>query len=186
MVKRLIGIGLAILLLSGAKYMDDRHFYSLDQEAFRLHVIANSDDLNDQVLKLKVKDEIIKILGNDLNNYSDMRQARGYVIANEGRIKSGAEAVIAQQGYEYPVEIQIGEYDFPAKSYGNRLFPQGKYQALKVVIGSGQGKNWWCVLFPPLCVVSSSDAGLSLAGPEKAQVSFKCLELLPKGLKLQF
>ena len=65
------------------------------------------------------------------------------------------------------------------------VFPQGKYQAVRVVIGEGQGKNWWCVLFPPLCLVSSEDRGMSLNSPQEAQITFKCLELLPQGVKIK-
>jgi len=96
-----------------------------------------------------------------------------------------AESIVASRGYDYPVAVYIGQFDFPTKSYGNVVFPQGRYEAVRVVLGEGEGKNWWCVLFPPLCMVSSSDQGLSLDSPAQAKVSLKCLELIPRGMKVK-
>jgi stage II sporulation protein R len=183
MFRKLSGIILIIVIvLTGINILAARED-PLSESVLRLHVIAHSDDPDDQILKMAVKDEIVKTLNSEFRDIEEVEKARVLAEKNILQIKETAAGVIKEQGYDYPVEVYIGECEFPTKSYGNMVFPQGQYQAVRVVIGEGQGKNWWCVLFPPLCVVSSSDKGLSMDSPEEAQVSFKCLELLPKGAK---
>lgn len=184
MYKRLLGI---IIILAGffsGGIVVANQGEPLSQSVLRLHVIANSDDPADQALKLAVKDDIVAMMKQEFSGIDDVSEARQMAQQDLTRIKAAAEAKIRAKGYDYPVEVMVGEYDFPTKSYGNMIFPAGKYQAVRVIIGAGQGKNWWCVLFPPLCLVSSTDQGLSLSSPQQAQVTFKCLELLPKGVKL--
>lgn len=156
----------------------------LGESVLRLHVIANSDAPVDQAVKLAVKDDIVSMMQTEFSGLSDADQARQVAEKDLPQIEAVARQRITASGYDYPVEVDLGEYEFPVKSYGNLVFPPGRYQAVRVVIGEGQGKNWWCVLFPPLCLVSASDSGLDLTSPQSAQVSFKCLELLPKGVKL--
>lgn len=156
----------------------------LTDSVLRLHVIANSDDPVDQALKLAVKDEIVAYMKASFIETRDADQAKALAQEKLPQIKAIAEKKIRESGYDYPVEVFVGEFDFPTKSYGNLVLPQGRYQAVRVVIGEGQGKNWWCVLFPPLCMVSSQDRGLSMSSPQEAQVSLKCLELLPRGAKI--
>ncbi len=156
----------------------------LSEGVLRLHVIANSDNLNDQQLKLELKDEVVKQMSKNLTRAPDAKTARQIAIHEIPALKEHLSASATEQGYDYPINIEVGEYDFPTKSYGNLVFPGGEYQALRVIIGAGQGKNWWCVLFPPLCMVSSSEEGLSLNNPQKAKVSLKCLKYLPQGLRV--
>jgi len=156
----------------------------LNQRVLRLHVIANSDSPADQSLKMEIKDLIVARMGEEFADVKTAEEARRIAIKKKGEIKQLAESVVAAHGYNYPVAVYVGEYDFPAKSYGNVVLPQGRYEAVRVVLGEGKGKNWWCVLFPPLCMVSSSDKGLSLSSPDEAKVSLKCLELLPQGMKI--
>lgn len=155
----------------------------LEDSVLRLHVIANSDNREDQALKLKVKDEIVKLMREEFKVAKSEEEAVLIAKKNREEIKKVALRVIEEEGFSYPVEVYIDKFEFPVKSYGNLVFPAGEYEAVKVVIGEGEGKNWWCVLFPPLCLVSSSDKGLSLDSPEEAKVTLKCLELLPKGVK---
>ncbi|MEN6389807.1 MAG: stage II sporulation protein R, partial [Syntrophomonas sp.] len=89
-----------------------------------------------------------------------------------------ARQVIKEQGYDYPVQVLVGESEFPTRRYGDLELPQGRYQAVRIVIGQGQGQNWWCVLFPPLCLVSDSEQGIMTAPPENAEVKFKVLEVI--------
>lgn len=155
---------------------------NLVEGVLRLHVIANSDDLADQALKIEVKDAIVQHMQTEFIAVDEVGKALQLAQKNRVRIKELAEYIIKSRGYDYPVEVYIGEFDFPLKSYGNLIFPAGKYQAVRVVIGNGAGKNWWCVLFPPLCLVSSAERGMSLQNVPEAQVTFKCLELLPQGV----
>ena len=176
-------IALLLVFLGGSYYHAENK--GLQDSVFRLHVIANSDSIEDQALKIAVKNEIVKLLTKEFSQQQDIEQAIELAQNHIPLIKETAQEVIARQGYNYPVEVKVGEYAFPTKSYGNLVFPAGEYQALRITIGEGQGKNWWCVLFPPLCMVSDSDQGLSFDRREEAQVSIKCLELLPKGVKVK-
>ncbi len=178
----IIGVLIIIFLGSNSYYANSN---SLNNSVLRLHVIANSDSVDDQALKIAVKNEVVELLKTDFAEQQDVEQARKLATENIPRIQELAEEVIESQGYHYTVQVKVGEYMFPTKSYGNLVFPQGEYQALRIIIGDGEGKNWWCVLFPPLCMVSDSDKGLSFDKEEEAQVSFKCLELLPKGVRLK-
>lgn len=153
----------------------------LADSVLRLHVIANSDDPADQALKLAVKDEVVQFMRKEFVDTADAAQAKALAQKELPRIQALAKAKVEASGYSYPVEVCVGEFDFPAKSYGDMVFPPGKYQAVRVIIGEGKGKNWWCVLFPPLCLVSSGDQGLSLNSPQKYRVTLKCLELIPRG-----
>lgn len=184
MIKKTAAIILFISLLMAGSYFMLEKGEPLADTVLRLHVIANSDEPGDQVLKLAVKDAVVQMMRDEFKEMTELKEARQLAVQNIPEIKKTAESVITDRGYDYPVKVYVGEYEFPTKSYGNMVFPQGEYQALRVVIGEGQGKNWWCVLFPPLCMVSSSDQGLTLNSPEEAQISFKCLELLPKGVRL--
>lgn len=183
MRRKITGILLLLIFTFCGTYGIAEGDTNLKQEVLRLHVIANSDSSCDQALKLQVKDQVVKIMKKEFTNFNNAEEARNRAEEQIPFIKAQAEMVIHEQGYNYPVEVYVGEFDFPIKSYGNIIFPAGKYSAVRIVIGDGEGKNWWCVLFPPLCMVSSSDKGLSLDTPEEAQVTFKCLELIPKGIR---
>ena len=173
------------LLILSCAYILRQSEQPLADDVLRLHVIANSDDPADQAVKLEVKDHIVAMMHRDFSRVDSAEGARRLALAERNQIKAEAQAVLASRGYHYPVEVYVGEFEFPTKSYGNIVLPQGEYQAVRVVLGEGQGKNWWCVLFPPLCMVSSSDKGLCLSSPKEAEVSLKCLELLPRGMRVK-
>lgn len=185
MFNKLSAFLIIILFTCSWIYIASAQESELSDSVLRLHVIANSDNPNDQALKLAVKDEIVKSMQTEFANATDAAEAKSLSQKCLPRIKAIAEKKIHASGYDYPVEVYVGEFDFPTKSYGNMVFPQGKYQAVRVVIGAGQGKNWWCVLFPPLCLVSTEHRGMSLNSPQEAQITFKCLELIPQGVKLK-
>lgn len=156
----------------------------LKDSVLRLHVIANSDSPADQALKLQVKNRVVEMMQAEFEAARDVQEARKLALQKKPAIEKAAREVITSNGYNYPVQVAVGDYEFPTKTYGNLVLPQGEYQAVRVIIGEGQGKNWWCVLFPPLCMVSSSDQGLSLGSSKEAEISFKCLELLPQGARI--
>lgn len=126
----------------------------------RLHIIANSDDPGDQELKYKVRDRLVAALRPELLRLRSRAEAEALLAADRGKIASIAEQVIAADGYTYPARVEIGDYAFPARAYGGLVLPAGDYRAVRVVIGQGAGANWWCVLFPPLCFVDASGAGI--------------------------
>ena len=153
-------------------------------EVIRLHVVANSDSPADQALKLAVKDEVVNLMRERLAGVEDVAEARRETSRLLPEIRQVAAHKIEAEGYDYPVQTALGEYDFPTKYYGDLVFPDGRYTAVRVVIGEGEGKNWWCVLFPPLCLVSGTDQGLSLHPGEQAQVKLKCAELLKRSTRI--
>ena len=131
---------------------------------FRLHIIANSDSEEDQNLKLKVRDSIIEYMETLTENIND-KQAVIEISQNHiPDFQRIAENVIKENGYDYPVNIEIGNFYFPTKYYGNISLPAGNYDALKIEIGNAVGQNWWCSLFPPLCFVSISSGVIDEEG----------------------
>ena len=124
----------------------------------RFHVIANSDTEEDQNLKLKIKNKVIDYLYPYLNSSQSLEESRKIIKNKMNDVKKLAEEEIKDDGYKYNVNVQLSRENFPDKSYGNITLPQGNYEAFRVIIGNGQGKNWWCVMFPPLCFVDESKA----------------------------
>ena len=129
---------------------------ALAKEIIRFHVVANSDEDFDQLLKLKVRDRVIKKMNTMFDANGDIVSARSTVKENIDKIKLAAEDEISKNGYDYKVRVSLGKSDFPTKDYGEIVLPAGSYEALKIEIGKAEGQNWWCVLFPPLCFVDES------------------------------
>jgi stage II sporulation protein R len=125
-------------------------------DIIRFHVIANSDSSEDQALKLKVKDKLVESLSPLLKNAASITEARSVISSHLTFIQATAENTIQQYGYRYPVKVSLENCYFPLKVYGNCTFPPGIYEALRVRIGAAEGKNWWCVMFPPLCFVDET------------------------------
>lgn len=123
---------------------------------FRLHVIANSDSDEDQNLKYDVRDALIEYMNSICSNTVSKEEAISIAKAHIDDFYDIANNVIKEKGFSYPVSIEIGEFDFPTKTYGDVSLPAGTYDALEVKIGEAKGHNWWCVMFPPLCFVDVS------------------------------
>lgn len=118
----------------------------------RLHVIANSNSDEDQALKLKVRDAVIQKAGGLLSDCADRDEAAARIEKHRAELISAAEQVVKNEGYDYPVSLDLGLEKYPEKSYGSCCFPSGEYLSLRISIGDADGQNWWCVLFPPLCL----------------------------------
>lgn len=144
----------------------------------RFHVIANSDTNEDQKLKLKVKNEVIKYLYPYLSNSSSLEESRKIIINNKEEVEEISRKVIKDNNYNYDVKLELSRENFPEKLYGNIVLPQGNYEAFRIIIGSGQGKNWWCVMFPPLCFVDESKAEVEYEKTEKNLEKAKKEEVL--------
>ena len=158
-LRSIIKISLAIIItisiVAGLllnSYSEDLN-KGLADNLIRLHVIANSDSPEDQALKRDVRDIILSYMKEQLINSKDIEQTRYIINTNIKKIIVLAKDEIVQQGRNYDVNVTLGSYPFPTKAYGDIALPAGNYQALRVVIGKGEGANWWCVLFPPLCFV---------------------------------
>lgn len=120
---------------------------------FRLHVIANSDSEEDQNLKYKVRDNLLSYMNEICENCKTKQEAISLVEKSKENFKQIALDTIKKEGYSYDVNINIGNFEFPTKNYGDISLPAGFYDALRVEIGEAKGHNWWCVMFPPLCFV---------------------------------
>ena len=125
----------------------------LSNNVFRLHVIANSDSREDQDLKYKVRDKLIEYMKSLTTNINTKEEVIEIANNHISDFESIAKEVITKNSFDYDVKVEIGNFSFPTKQYGDISFPAGFYDALKVEIGSAQGQNWWCVMFPPLCFV---------------------------------
>ena len=128
----------------------------IEKSVFRLHVLANSDSKEDQTLKYEVRDALIEYMNTLCINVEKKEEAMQIASSHQEEFKQIAEKVIKEKGYTYPVSVEIGNFSFPTKNYGDVSLPAGYYDALRVKIGEAQGQNWWCVMFPPLCFVNVS------------------------------
>ena len=124
----------------------------------RLHVVANSDSPADQALKLKVRDAILRESGDLFAAAEDKARALRAAETALPAMEKTARRVVARQGVPYAVHVELGQSAFPTRTYGDVTLPAGVYDAVKVTLGSGAGHNWWCVMFPPLCLPAASDA----------------------------
>lgn len=126
---------------------------NIQDSVFRLHVIANSDSEEDQNLKYIVRDKVLEYINSISGNESSKEDVIKLANENIDKIQEIAENTIRENGYNYEVKLNIGNFAFPTKTYGDISFPAGYYDALKIEIGEAKGQNWWCVMFPPLCFV---------------------------------
>ena len=148
-------LGLCAAMLWGAWSMQRQD--ALAQKMIRLHVIANSDSDADQALKLEVRDKVLDFTTTVLQRSADMEDAQVRLRKELTRIETIARREIAAQGYDYPVTAQLASAEFPLKEYDGFSLPAGEYMALRLVIGEGEGRNWWCVVYPPLCTAAAAD-----------------------------
>lgn len=128
----------------------------LENSIFRLHVIANSDSEEDQNLKYIVRDNLIKYMNDISANVESKEEAIKIAKEHTDDFYKIAKQTIINNGYDYDVNVEIGNFTFPTKTYGDISIPAGYYDALRVKIGEANGQNWWCVMFPPLCFVNVS------------------------------
>ena len=143
---------------------------NIKDKIIRFHVRANSDKEEDQALKLKVRDRLLEKTQPLLEESKSIGESREIMKENLDNIKSTAEEVIIEEGKNYPVEVSLGMENFPTRKYGSVVFPAGEYETLIVEIGEGKGKNWWCVMFPPLCFAELTD-GYAASSEEDLEVA---------------
>lgn len=122
----------------------------------RFHVIANSDSDEDQALKLKVRDRVVEFISGKLDKSISLEESREIILSNKEEMENIAREVIEENNYSYGVVSNLSRENFPDKVYGDVIFPQGEYEAYRIIIGDGDGENWWCVMFPPLCFVDGT------------------------------
>ena len=148
-------LALAVTLLWGAWSLCRQD--ALQEKMIRLHVIANSDSAADQALKLQVRDAVLSCAAGLLAQSADLTEARVRLTDSLPAIGNAAAQELARQGSTYAVAVSLEETEFPLKTYDGFALPSGEYLALRVVIGAGEGRNWWCVVYPPLCTAACTD-----------------------------
>ena len=137
----------------------------------RLHVLAHSDEEEEQSLKLSVRDAILSAFGDEINEGESKEDAEERLIELLPKIEALAEETVKANGYAHDVSVSLCREYYPTREYEGMRLPAGEYVSLRVIIGEGAGKNWWCMVYPPLCT-SSAEAGeaLSEAGFTPSQV----------------
>ena len=150
-----------IFIVSTAISYSIKAFAGLEENIFRLHILANSDSEEDQSLKLLVRDGILDYMKeiNKNSNNKDLTMQNTKEHLDE--IQKRCEQILKENGSDYSVSLEIGNFYFPTKYYGNISLPAGNYDALRIKIGEAKGQNWWCSLFPPLCFIDISSGYLS-------------------------
>ncbi len=163
-------IGLAVFLASGGLAL--RAQSQLAERVVRLHVLANSDGQEDQALKLLVRDRVLARATELLTQARDRTEAEALLRAELPELEALAVRELQANGCAYPVTAELADTEFPTREYDGFTLPAGEYLALRVVIGEGAGRNWWCVVFPPLCTAASADvpAAALAAGLTEDQV----------------
>ena len=124
----------------------------LREELLRLHVVGASNSEEDQAVKLQVRDAVLASLEEGLQDMTDPKEAYDYVARMLPQVEEAANRCLAAAGFSETVQVSLTEEAFPTREYDTFSLPAGVYKALRVVIGEGEGKNWWCVVFPQLCV----------------------------------
>lgn len=162
----------------------------LRTNVLRLHIIANSDSDEDQELKLKVRDKILEKTGVLFSDSTDLESAEKTVSESLSEFEEIANSVIAENGYDYTAEASLGDSYFETREYEDFTLPAGNYRSLIINLGKGEGKNWWCVVFPAVCIPAASDAELSdtvteksaavAENPQKYILRFKTVEIYEK------
>ncbi|MBP3486261.1 MAG: stage II sporulation protein R, partial [Oscillospiraceae bacterium] len=136
---------------------------ALAGSVLRLHVLAHSDSPRDQALKLQVRDAVLERAGQYLTGIGDRAEAEALLASHLDELADAGAAVVADAGYSYPVWVTLADSWFPTRRYEDFSLPAGVYRALRVTIGEGAGQNWWCVVFPPLCLASVTEEAVSAA-----------------------
>ena len=173
----LIGFITAVFCEGICAFAESRR--GITEDVFRLHVIANSDSDEDQALKLRVRNAVLEASADIFGGAVSADDAKRLSEENLQLFEAAAAAEIAASGYDYPVRCEVGTVHFDRRVYGSAELPEGDYSALRVIIGDGEGRNWWCVMFPALCLpaVTNTDEVLSLAA-ENGVISTEELELM--------
>lgn len=158
----------------------------LSDSMVRFHVIANSDSTEDQALKLKVRDSVISEASKITEGTLDKAEAVYVLQSGNERLREAALRTVRENGYDYDVTVEYGNFFFPEKEYGNLSLPSGRYDAMRVKIGKAKGKNWWCVMFPPICITEDSVEKLDEQALSylKSELSEEEYEMITSGEKI--
>lgn len=148
---------LIIFIFISAKSYSQNMFNNISNNFLRLHVVANSDSTEDQILKYKIRDAIIDYITPYFTNIKNKTEALTILNFQKDNITNLATQIASNNGYNYPINVSIGNFYFPTKEYSEIILPEGYYDALKIELGNAKGQNWWCVMFPSICITDSSN-----------------------------
>lgn len=162
-----ITILLACLLAIKSSSHSDVMQICSNANVLRLHIIANSDSDEDQRVKLLVRDAVLEYERNstDAAFVSTMNDAEEILLNNGDDLLKTVRNVLKQNNAPYDAQMIIGDFDFPDRIYGNQLYPEGNYRAVRILLGNAKGRNWWCVMFPPLCIVEAQEGEIDYDEP---------------------
>ena len=177
-------LGVAVCLLSGAKALHTQD--ELADKVVRLHVLANSDSEEDQALKLQVRDAVLDRAEDLLAQPSSRAEAEGKLRGQLLEFERLAEAVVREAGYDYEVTAELTDTEFPTREYEDFTLPAGEYLALRILIGDAAGRNWWCVVFPPLCTAASADVPASALAAGFTEDEVRLITEEDRGYVLKF
>ncbi|GHV38965.1 stage II sporulation protein R [Clostridia bacterium] len=161
--KRIAFISIIVGLTAAAVFICASAVYALStqkgiaENVIRFHVLANSDTEQDQNLKLMVRDSVLNYMQGFFTGGESVEEARNIVAENLPAIKETAQKTVIEAGYTYPVNVTLSREFYPTRDYEAASFPAGYYESVRVMIGEATGKNWWCVMFPPLCFLGEGD-----------------------------
>ena len=191
-----VAIVILLVLMMAVSFLPVHGEREIYDTVVRLHVLANSDTEEDQALKLIVRDSVLAAAAPYLEGCSTQAEAVEALTAHLSDLETAAAETITAEGYDYPVTVLLGTEDYPTRTYEACAFPAGTYVSLRVLIGGGEGQNWWCCLFPPLCLSAATakqdneDAFIQVGltkdqygiitetGKTKYKVRFKILEVI--------
>lgn len=184
-VSMIIGAVTALLAAGFGVFASDCE--EIPNEVLRLHILANSDSDDDQNLKYGLRDFLLSDLNSIFSGAESLEQASSIAENNLDYITKRAEIYMTENGYTYGVEIELTKMYFTTRAYGNVTLPAGNYKALRVIIGEGKGQNWWCVMFPPLCLPAVSENGYNKnTEPYFSKEASKAIENGKNGVEIRF
>ena len=154
-IRRIALVAFVVMCIYGWGIVTDSQ--ALHDELLRLHVVGASDSKEDQEVKLRVRDAVLQSLEEGLADLKDVDAAMDYVARMLPKVETAANRCLAAAGFDDTVSVSLTEEAFPTREYDTFSLPAGIYKALRVVIGEGEGKNWWCVVFPQLCMGTGED-----------------------------
>lgn len=174
----------ALMSICGFSARCDR----IRDKVFRLHILANSNSDSDQACKLAVRDRLLEEGALLFSGAENEQQAAAMAAERLPELQRAAQDEVYRQGFDYPVHVEVARCQFNTRVYEETTLPAGEYEALRVILGNGEGRNWWCVMFPPMCLPAASESGeLSevldddsmdvVEGGQKYEIRFKAVEL---------
>ncbi len=168
---------------------------AIRRDVVRVHILAHSDSEADQALKLKVRDAVVAAGAGMLDGVTDTTEAREAIEQVLPQLQAAAQQCVYDEGYPYPVTAELTTMYFTTRVYEAGTFPAGYYEAVRFTIGEGKGQNWWCVMYPPLCVAAATDKNTlsevltdsqtqAIQNGQRYQVRFKVVEWMEELLAL--